>query len=191
MRKFLFVIGLVLLGSGVSAETRTTTEESLSRFEKSIDQLVKSLKRQDAESLSRFRLFTNCQPVRLMVLELRDSEDAIRIGLKRDEIITAVRSRLRASSLYDAAKSGLFILYVEVLVLDSAFSIHVKLVKFLFDINSSTHSYASTWETSYIGVHGNSSEYIMSGIYKGTDEFIDEWYRVNKPNGKCLKLGTP
>ena len=52
------------------------------------------------ERIDRFELFTDCQPMGLVVEGV--PPDASEIGLTRESIIAAVESRLRAARLYDA-----------------------------------------------------------------------------------------
>ena len=39
--------------------------------------------------------------------------------------------------------------------------------------------FASTWDSGSIGTHGNSAAFILSGVSRHTDRFIDEYLRVN------------
>ena len=77
----------------------------------------------------RFRLWNNCQPMDLIVGSLSKGE--VQIGLTKEEIAVAVRSRLRAARLYDT--SALPFLYVNVHVVGRAFSGIVEYNKIVTD----------------------------------------------------------
>ena len=133
---------------------------------------------------TQFQLFTNCEAVKL---EIGLSEDATKIGLTRDEVITAVRSRLRSSNLYDATNQD-FKLVADVHITGSVWFVSISLKKKVYDRASSKLDYAITWGYLY---PANSPELVLSSVYRATDKFIDEWYRVNKPNGKCVERDNP
>ena len=84
MWKLIFAIALALPVSGAFAKY-PTTEESAARFE----------------------LYTRCIAVSLVVEGL--SADAARIGLRKNEIAPAVRSRFRVAQLYDAENTESFL----------------------------------------------------------------------------------
>ncbi len=132
----------------------------------------------------RFDLWNGCRPVRLVVESLEKA--ATTIGLSRDAIQTAVRSRLRAARMYsDAAFSRL---YVNVTVTRSAYGILITYDKEVFDHVSKLDDLASTWKAGSIGTHGRASDYILSDIAQHTDKFIDEYLRVN---GDSCKTQPP
>lgn len=126
--------------------------------------------------LDRFRLFNNCRSLDLVIEDL--NKDAPRIGLKKKEITIAVRSRLRAARLY--SKGQLAYLYVNVTVTNLAFGIKVEYKKWLGDAVSGERGGATTWDAGSIGTHGQDSGYILSSVSRHTDEFIDEYLRVNE-----------
>lgn len=125
--------------------------------------------------IDRFELWTGCEPIDLIVENL--PQDAHNIGLQRDKIIYNVRSRLRAAQLYNS-ESGPH-LYVNVTVVGNAYSISLSLRKLLMDLNSYEIGYSETWYRGILGTHGKNAGYILSGVSQKTDEFIDEYYRVN------------
>ena len=126
----------------------------------------------------RFKLWNNCQPVNLVVEPLR--KDAADIGLTEDAVRIAVRSRLRAARLYDASASS--ILYVNVTVVGLAFSIFVQYNKWMVDRVSGEGGLSSDilGLVGSTGTHGQDSGVILSYVSRHTDEFIDEYLRVNE-----------
>lgn len=122
-----------------------------------------------------FKLWNDCQPVHLVVESL--PKDAADIGLTREAITVAVRSRLRAARLYAAGAWSW--LYVNVNVLDQAFSISVEYKKWVKDTASGEEGTTGTWSTGSLGTHGSRSGYILSSVSTHVDRFIDEYLRVN------------
>jgi len=130
---------------------------------------------QEVAAYDRFQLWNDCGPVGLLVEGLPN--DAADIGLTKDAIETAVRSRLRAARIYESSADPY--LYVNVNVFGHAFSISIYFNKPLFDAASATTGYAITWNTGFTG-YSRDASYIISGISQGTDRFIDEYLRVNE-----------
>ena len=123
----------------------------------------------------RFELWNNCEPMQLVVENLR--KDAFDIGLTEEAITIAVRSRLRAARLYDS--SALSYLYVNVGVVGLAYSVFVEYNKLMMDVASGEEGLVSSWLRGSTGTHGRDAGYILSAISRHTDEFIDEYLRVN------------
>ena len=123
----------------------------------------------------RFKLWTNCLPVELLVESLH--QDAADIGLTEEEITVAVRSRLRAAQLYEDY-SFHAVLYVNVEVVGHSFSIDFSLVKWARDEFDNEGS-ARTWAVGSTGTHGKDPSFILSSVSRHTDSFIDEYLRVN------------
>ena len=129
--------------------------------------------------LDRFKLWNYCGPVELLVEEIR--EDGKAIGLTKETITIAVRSRLRAARLYrhiDFGSSWPY-LYTNVHVVGSAFSVRLEFNKKIVDSATLINSYATTWHSTSLGIHGQNSGYIISFVEQQTDRFIDEYLRVN------------
>ena len=124
----------------------------------------------------RFLLWNDCEPAVLVVEDL--SNDAADIGLTRNAIEVAARSRLRAARLYDADKPTF--LTVTVTVVGAAFTVIVAYWKELRDSASGEIGYARTWYRGGAGTHGRDAGYILSSVSQHTDEFIDEYLRVNE-----------
>ena len=129
------------------------------------------------EERTRFKLFTNCKPVDLVVENL--DQAARRIGLTETDIIAAAESRLRSARIYTADKTGPY-LYINVTVSRAAFSLRTSLNKRLFDPISGTHSLTETWNRTSTGIHGGKSGFILSNIAKHMDQFIVQFLRVNE-----------
>ena len=129
--------------------------------------------------LSYFQLWNGCAPMLLTVEPL--PEDADKIGLTKDEIETAVRSRLRGARIYsDRRGEDLPILHVQVSVFKNTFAAIIQYNKIVEDHASKLTNYATTWHTTgSIGTHGGSSDLVMHAINGEIDEFIDEYLKVN------------
>ena len=132
---------------------------------------------EEVTALDRFRLWNDCAPVDLEVDLEHLGKDGAVIGLTEEAIATAVRSRLRASRLYDADKSEF--LYVNVGVMGSAFTIKLSFNKPLHDAASDITVLATSWNSSSLGT-GRDSGFILSSVSQHTDQFIDEYLRVNE-----------
>lgn len=130
---------------------------------------------EEVSDLDRFSLWSACKPMRLAVESL--DQDAADIGLAKDAIETAVRSRLRGARLYDA--EGLEFLAVTVTVAGRAFAVLIEYHKLVLDPASKQIYPAETWSTGSVGTHGGDASYVLSSVSQGTDEFIDEYLRVN------------
>ena len=144
-------------------------------------------------SIEEFRLYTECVGV-IPVVE-RISDDAEKAGLERKRIIAAVETRLRSAGLYQSSFIGfsegsvVFLphLYVHVNVMGPSYLVLLELKKWVHEPLSGQLNYAQTWRTETSGIHGSNSRRIMASIRDLTDQFIDEWNNVNKPDGKCVE----
>ena len=140
---------------------------------------------EEVSDWDRFQLWNACRPVDLIVEGL--SDDAGKIGLRREDIETAVRARLRGARIYDENADPY--LYVNVNVLSPAFSTAVRFkrnVEVLMPFwvkpegMGQLIGYATVWDSEAVGLHGASgSGFILSGVARATDKFIDEYLRVN------------
>lgn len=122
----------------------------------------------------RFRLWDRCRPMDLQVFV---DEGAAELGLTKDAITNAVRSRLRSAGLY--AKGGESELFAGVQVLGTSFQVNMYYRKKLLDTLSMQVSRAITWQDGNFGTHKMDSQYILVSIYALTDVFVDEYLRVN------------
>lgn len=134
-----------------------------------------------AYSLDDFQLLTFCQPTELIVEDL--SQDAAQIGLTKNSIETLVRSRLRAARIYTENYIGQH-LYVNVNVVGPAFNVHLAFSKLLKDAFTQEVYKAATWYKGSTGTHGRDHQYIKGAISEFTDQFIDEYLRVNADHCK-------
>ena len=132
----------------------------------------------------RFRLWTGCQPTGLAV---QMSKDAKAIGLTKEAVETAVRTRLRAAHLYNPTKYvGLLFVNVNVVGHDvlrntaqkQPFNVAVNYYKLMKDVLSDVKMLAVAWDASSAGI--GDSPYILSAVSGNTDKFIDEYLRVNR-----------
>ena len=107
------------------------------------------------------------------------SEDAAQIGLTKEKIAIAVRSRLRAARLYEVSAHTPY-LYVNAAVRSLSFSIFIGYNKFVQDLVTGKTGPAPTWTIGGFGTHGEDAGYILSGVAMYMDRFIDEYLRVNE-----------
>ena len=130
----------------------------------------------------RFRLFTRCMPLGLIVYVQGDQADEIE--LTEERVRTMAESRLRAARLY-SSRAGVPYLRVTILTLDDgrAFVAQVQLSKWLRDDMSGLERGSYTWENLGFGTHGRDAGFIMQGLSEDLDGFILEYLRVNE--GYC------
>ena len=130
------------------------------------------------EQLARFYLFTNCEPMHLVVESL-DSDDK-EFGLSKEALQAAAESRLRSARLYTEGGLVDIYLYVNVSVVGAAFHISVELNKYLYDNYSDDSGFSSTWWTGVTGTHGQDPGFILSSLSGQLDRFLVEYLRVNE-----------
>ena len=123
----------------------------------------------------KFALWNNCGP---MSLSVEVSESAAKINLTKQDVETAVRSRLRAARLYDG--EAFVALFVQVGVVGNAFGLDYVYAKPVMDLSSGLFDRNGTWLRTSYGTHGQESSYILSAISNTIDHFIDEYLRVNE-----------
>ncbi|MCY3767003.1 MAG: hypothetical protein OXH06_16405 [Gemmatimonadetes bacterium] len=172
-KQVVFVAALVAIAAGVCAAS-----ESRPKAKGSIEE---------------FKLYTKCVGVSLVVEH--KSQGAEETGLKRKQIIAAVETRLRSAGLFQSSFFGFSEgsvvfqphLYMHVNVIGQSFCILLELKKWVHEPLSGQLNYSQTWRTETSGVHGTSSRSIMASVHDLTDQFIDEWNKVNKRDGKCVE----
>ena len=116
-----------------------------------------------------------------MLVENLGNESA-EIGLTKERIETLVRSRLQAARIYPPDRDAGYLLpfiYVKVSVGRTVFGVDFSFLKFFKDLVTNETGHAATWERGGTGTHGRDAGYILQFISKYTDEFIDEYLRVN------------
>ena len=124
-----------------------------------------------------FQLFLNCEPMYLLVEGL--SPHALEIGLSKKSIRNAVESRLRSAHLYSNKMLNSY-LYVNVNVLETAFSMSVTLYKKVVDSYfTGFFGTAATWDRGSTGTHGGNFGFILSAVSQKIDEFLVDFLRVN------------
>ena len=145
-----------------------------------------------AQSLGeRFQLYTGCREVKLFV---GGHLESYRWGYKVS-LETAVRSRLRSARIYaeeaaaDPSLPRLFIIYTTTdLYADNGtdligvfFAVRARLEKVLTDPVSGLEDYARTWQGNERMAWGGEpdSGRLLQYVSEATDEFIDNYLRVN------------
>ena len=144
-------------------------------------------------SIEEFKLYTKCVGVSLVVEH--KSQGAEETGLKRKQIIAAVETRLRSAGLFQSSFFGFSEgsvvfqphLYMHVNVIGQSFCVLLELKKWVHEPLSGQLNYSQTWRTETSGIHGTSCRPILSSVRDLTEQFIEEWHKVNRPDGKCVE----
>lgn len=129
-----------------------------------------------ASDYERFRLFSDCKPMGLVVENLQPN--VVEFGLSKDSVQAAVESRLRLARLYDSESWNR--LYVNINTIGVAYSINVQYDKGLYDAQSDVWGYATTWNDGSVGTHRKNAGYILSNLSEIIDRFLVEFLRVNE-----------
>ena len=139
----------------------------------------------EVSDYDRFELWNGCKHIGLVVEG--QTAGAVKIPLREKDIETAVRSRLRGARIYDDGMANA-VLVVSVNIAGPA--LHIGL-EFLRDVEvllpfwekpegmRSLIGKAETWQSGSTGTHGNDPSHILGGVARHTDNFIDEYLRVN------------
>lgn len=124
---------------------------------------------EDVSSMDRVELWNACEPIDLLVEHLGD--DAVKMGLTREAIATAARSRLRAARLYRGSSRPYPYLYVKINTQSgpggTAVDVSLQFTKQVLDRISGHHGAASTWETGAVG--WGKADDILSWVSQLTD----------------------
>ena len=115
---------------------------------------------EDLSELDRFRLWNDCLPNNLLVESL--PKKASEIGLNKESLATAVRSRLRAARLFSPSVPQY--LYLNVNVSGAAFNVSLEYRKYVKDLVSGEIGVASTWDVGSTGTHGRDPGFIRSTV---------------------------
>ena len=124
---------------------------------------VSFVQAQEVSDFDKFRLWNNCAEINLVVEEL--PPEAAEFNLRKEDIETAVRSRLRGARIYtenrfDDNGSVVPYLYINVNTVGFAFSTNAGLKKRVSDPVSGQRGFAATWKTGTTGTHANDASYI-------------------------------
>ena len=143
------------------------------------DDTTEDFRSELAEALNGlFELGNECKPINLAVEEV--GSRGIAMGLTKEAITTTVRSRLRAARLYRSGSGPYLYVNVNILPGATAFSVTFEFRKLLSDPKlSGLEGFATTWDRAMVGQTMNVG-YIFSWISQLTDEFIDDYLRVNE-----------
>ena len=143
------------------------------------------------EARMRFAYWTGCSPLKLFV-SISTAEAARRMGLTEAVVATAVRSRLRAARIYtdtDNVEVPLLVAHVALYhsedqqITGGAHDVTLSLYKHVDDPLSGLSGYAETKivRVGMLGMHDGKAAFILSGIARIMDSFIDDYLRVNEP----------
>ena len=100
----------------------------------------------EVSDYDRFHLWNGCKP--MMFIGPKLSDDATSIGLTKDAIEVAARSRLRAARLYaeDLDEAALSFLIIQVDVGSGAFSVRIAYSKRMRDLATGLELVAISWD---------------------------------------------
>ena len=137
-----------------------------------------------------FELWNDCQPIAFSV-HLQGKNEASKIGLTKEAIETAVRSRLRSARIFkdDPDRRRSISLppkvngFLQVSVTLTAVSLDMSMgfEKVMTDEASRYVGWTPTgWWRGLLGEHVDDGYYFLSGIAPVIDEFIDDYLRVNE-----------
>ena len=117
------------------------------------------------------------------VVESLGSEGSERTGLTRKAIENAVEARLRAARLFTPTAEQLNdkeqYLYINVNIIGHAFSVDVRLTRYLNDLGYGFGGFATVWNSGSTGT-SNSGNYILGAVSQHLDRFIASYLRVNE-----------
>ena len=124
----------------------------------------------------RFRLFTECAPLRLNVAVATGDPESDGIGLTEDRVRRMAESRLRAARLYDAEGDTVVRLYA----VYGAFpeTVGLDFWKRLFDPISGESAFLQVYGPERYG-SGEDAEFFMQSLSEMLDSFIGDYLRVN------------
>ena len=134
-----------------------------------------------------FRLWNDCRPVGFSV-HLPVTDAATRIGLTKEAVEIAVRSRLRSARIFKEHASpqsleeqhGLLV--VQVQMGRNIFLWSARFQKLMQDSATELVTWTYTgWMRSSFGGHNDDRNFILAAIAPGVDAFIDDYLRVNEP----------
>ena len=146
------------------------------------------LSNQEAGEL--FKLWNECRPVAFGVY-LQVEDEAKEIGLTKRAIETAVRSRLRGARIFrdspdPRSQSPMLqengFLDVQIHLGNTNFLYSIQFEKLMTDWATDLVGWTDTgWKSAAFGGHRYDSNFVLSSIAPGIDEFIDDYLRVNEP----------
>lgn len=182
--------------AGAQEPWRTLLDDDASQADSTQGQFASGSSMDLEGSYDRFRLFTGCQPVHLVVDFQADDDNAPDLDLAEDDIGRAVRSRLRSARIYNPdSNTPVPQLRVWAGVFRNAFSIGLSLEVYVRRDGLGAWA-VPTWRTTGFGTHGGDGSYVLSRISRYTDEFINEYLRVNgeacdRRDALHAKYGSP
>ena len=109
-------------------------------------------------------------------------EGATEVGLTKDRVLPRVELRLRQAGLHPGEQRSGECLYVSINVVGQAFSVHLaflRWVSYVVGENRQLRVHAATWNTGGAGTHGRDSEYIVQGLDRHLDQFVNEYLKAN------------
>lgn len=108
-------------------------------------------------------------------------EDAIKIGLNRDRLMTVAELKLRREGIkIDENSSALYpCLHVSFNVVGKAFNIRLSLLEKIRIPRLDKTILGASWQRSIAGTHAGNSEYMVTALSDLLDEFLNDYYKAN------------
>ncbi len=126
----------------------------------------------------RFSLFAGCKPMNLIVEHLPD--EAIQLGLGRDELTYVVKNKLVAANLYRKKLNPMSLLYVKVDARNGAFHVALEFHKWTYDPDIKIGELSPTWEMGWTDAHRGKDLLIVAVAAELTARFIEKFRKVNQ-----------
>ena len=130
------------------------------------------------EEVDRFKLWTGCQRMNLVVSARSMGTD----GLTPESMRNLVETRLQAARLYDAAAAAAATLHLRVeKVFGAGFLIvEMEFWKWLYDPASDHQYLTTTWARPGYWPETSDANTVRNAVSRSLDEFLVEYLRVNK-----------
>lgn len=124
----------------------------------------------------RFRLFTECAPLRVNVVVVAGDPESDEIGLSEDRVRRMAESRLRAARLYNAEADA----FVRLYAVYGGFPelVGLEFWKRLFDPISEEWAFLQVYRPEQYG-NDEDAGFFMQSLSEMLDAFIGDYLRVN------------
>ena len=177
MPRFIVVVAVVLTAAGpVWGETPTESNDGYEPWGE------------------RYELWADCNQLILLSNPIKNKNKAAIIGLTDDDIMLAIKNRLRAAGLYGMIDRDYWkkpLLVPTVMVESGTVVVKITLLKVLKDVHSSEEKHGETWSKSFIDAHRDDASIIIAALGRLMDEFIDEYLRVNEEACEAKAMSLP
>lgn len=124
-----------------------------------------------------FALWTGCAPIGAIVSPFNNE-----IGLQRADVMNAVESRLRAARVYSPDdRPETLILRIQLWPTTDLFTVDLVVSKNALRDRHGNTGRAEIWVGGFWSAHGGRVAFVMEGVRRELDEFMNKFLRVNGP----------